>query len=134
MKYNCVSYALKLENLPNLDHVPNLDYFLFADEAVAKFAESFGMECRSIDEHSPLKDGEWEVVFWGFIYEYDPDNYGIMSCVPDYHFARKCEDGIWRHRMCWDAPIEEIDLQEKIDLFKRSGYNPQFFAVKLKEA
>lgn len=136
MKYNCVSYAMKLEEESNQDNLENLDWTLAPAEAVEAFAEKHGLLIRELeDEHSILASKEWMIVFWGFIYIYDPDDYSedFRSSFPDYHFARKCEDGIWRERMAWEKPIVPIDLYEKIKLFGAYGYKPKFFAIKKAE-
>ena len=130
-KYNCVSYALRLEDDDNILPVQNLDYHLEPVDAVMKYARSYGLQCRTLESSSsPLEDGEWAIVFWGFIIDYDPEDYGSFFCFPDFHFARKCEDGIWKERLSWGAPVEEINIQEKIDLFLSKAYKPYFFAVK----
>lgn len=134
MRYNCVSFALKLENRPGLKAIPNLDYHLEPVEAVSKYCKDFGISCRSLESiNSPVCEDEWEISFWGFIAVYDPDDYCLFSCQADYHFSRKCEDGIWRERMTWDADIEEIDISEKIAEFEEFGYRPLFFALKIIE-
>ena len=130
-KVNCLSFAMKLENIPDLDVSPNLDFHLSPEEAISKLAERFGMGSRKLaSENSPLEKGEWLIAFWGFIYFYDSDNYGLFSCVPDYHFACKGDDGIWRERMSWSAPIEEIDFSKLVEDFKKAGYPVQFFALR----
>ena len=126
--FNCLSFAFDQEKSNKAKY---LDTSLSADEALAKFAEKNNMEIRQLETaDSPLRKGEWEIVFWGYISNYDPDNYSLFSCNRDFHLARKCEDGIWRHRMAWGKPVEEINLEQKIDLFGQKGYDPHFYAVK----
>lgn len=125
---NCMTYALELENM-NIDSLDlNLWYSRNPESQIREKCQQFNRSIRQIEsDNSPLEEGEWMIVFFGFIpYHYDyegrPDMY-------DYHFIRRKEDQKWYHRTGIGGKISEIE-ENLFSEYLNSGYPPQYFAVK----
>ena len=130
MRFNCVSYALKLEE-DQSTLIENLDWTLPPVEAIRKLSQSYGLLVREIPEDAPLFTGEWRVCFFGFVpiawdYEGRPKWY-------DYHLIRQNEDGLWYHRKTWKATITVADLEEITKEYGMAEIHPIFFAMKKAE-
>lgn len=134
--FNCASASLKLEDRA-LDRIVCPAWRISPVESVISLAKDFGLQARLIDTpKSPLKDGEWVIVFWGFYPRdcYDPDDYsGMWNCVPNqFHFGFLSENGKWMERIGVGEPLVEFDLAQKTSLFRKVRLEPKFFAVMAK--
>lgn len=125
--FNCLTYALQIEDIDIADTDLMLWYSRFPEKAIQEKCKKFGRKCRSLEnEYSEIHDSEWIIAFYGFIpihwdYEGLPDQW-------DYHFMRKV-DNIWIHRPYIGATEILVVPEETRRAFINEGYPPLFFAI-----
>ena len=125
---NCMTYALKLEkeDIPNseLNLWYNSDPFV---EISTKCEDTYHRTCRKVDGEADLHDGEWLVVFFGFVatkfdYEGRPEIY-------DYHFVRRESNGTWTERPAIYEDIHTTDIENMIGEYDKLDIKPLFLAI-----
>lgn len=126
---NCMTHALDIEELD----IPNskLSLWYSSDpfqEILEKCHRYYNRTCRKVNRYDKLLDGEWLVVFFGFVaikfdYEGRPEYY-------DYHFARQEPDGSWTERPSIYEEISIVNIDNLISDYKKINIKPIFLAIK----
>ena len=128
MRYNCMTYALKVEDSTTTS-LRSLNWTLTPEEAVKDICCECNRKARKIsDLNSPIEKDEWRIIFFGFVplhrdYEGTVDKY-------DYHFVLQNEDGTYSERETWGATPQSINLDELTAAYKEFGIEITYFAVK----
>lgn len=125
---NCMTYALDIEGYNLLNSELKLWYSLdpFV-EISTKCQDTYHRTCRKVNSVDDLLDGEWLVVFFGFVaikfdYEGRPEDY-------DYHFARRESNGTWTERPSVYTEIQDVDIDNMISEYAKIGIKPMFLAI-----
>ena len=114
------------EDIPNseLNLWYNSDPFV---EISTKCKDTYHRTCRKVNSADNLLDGEWLVVFFGFVaikfdYEGRPEIY-------DYHFVRRENNGTWTERPSLDTNIQNVNIGDMILEYSKVGIKPMFLAI-----
>lgn len=125
---NCMTHALDIEN----EDILNSDLGLWYSsdpfsEISVKCKDVYHRTCRKVNSADDLLDGEWLVVFFGFVaikfdYEGRPEVY-------DYHFVRRESNGTWTERPSIFQKIQNVDIDNMIFEYSKVGIKPMFLAI-----
>ena len=125
---NCMTHALDIEN----EDIPNSELNLWYNsdpfvEISTKCKDTYHRTCRKVNSADNLLDGEWLVVFFGFVaikfdYEGRPEIY-------DYHFVRRENNGTWTERPSLDTNIQNVNIGDMILEYSKVGIKPMFLAI-----
>lgn len=125
---NCMTHALDLEN----EDIPSSELSLWYSsdpitEIAVKCKKIFHRTCREIKHKDKLLEGEWMVVFFGFValkfdYEGRPE-------IFDYHFAKRESNGTWTERPSIFQEIQSVDIDNMIFEYSKVGIKPLFLAI-----
>ena len=125
---NCMTHALDLEN----EDIPSSEFgFWYSSEPLTEISVKcknvFHRTCRKIKREDQLREGEWMVVFFGFIalkfdYEGRPE-------IFDYHFARQENNGTWTERPSIFQEIQNVNIDNMIHEYSKVGIKPMFLAI-----
>lgn len=125
---NCMTHALDIEEYDLLNSELRLWYSPnpFVD-ILTKCEDTYHRTCRKVNSVDDLLDGEWLVVFFGFVaikfdYEGRPEDY-------DYHFARRESNGTWTERPSVYTEIRNVDIDNMIFEYSKIGIKPMFLAI-----
>ena len=125
---NCMTHALDIEN----EDIPNSELNLWYNsdpfvEISTKCKDTYHRTCRKVNSADNLLDGEWLVVFFGFVaikfdYEGRPEIY-------DYHFVRRENNGTWTERPSLDTNIQNVNIGDMILEYSKVGIKPMFLEI-----
>ena len=125
---NCMTHALDIEN----EDILNSDLGLWYSsdpftEILVKCKKVFHRTCRRIKRKDELLEGEWLVVFFGFVaHKFD---YEGRPEVFDYHFAKQESNGTWTERPSVFQEIQNVDIDNMIFEYSKIGVKPIFMAI-----
>lgn len=127
---NCMTYALKIEDVDVNPNDLRLWYSSNPEEEIQEKCNLFHRSCRKISSPKDINSNEWLIAFFGFVpihYDYE----GLADRF-DYHFMI-WENGHWEHRQGIGKDISIVS-QETINSFIAEGFPPQYFAIRKTES
>ena len=127
--FNCVTFAFDIESELTA-RVEKLDHCLGPIDAVKAFAKAHNRKARVLkNQEDKLYDGEWMIVFFGFISGgFDNEDEGSPRWY-NYHLVRQMKNGVWKHRGTFGGAIKIADMNYLVPEYGKYGYEPFYFAI-----